>query len=582
MKKIRHPAPQMERGQFTLLDGEWDFAEDERFSGEKEGWFRGFCAKRKIIVPFSCESEINGCRSEGKKRSIWYQRKIQMEKIPQKRALLQFEGVDYFAQVWLNGVYIGRHEGGYTAFFFFLSNALREGENLLVVNVQDGYSLENPRGKQRWLDNSFSCWYVPTTGIWKSVWLEFTGDIYVKNVKWTPQTDRQMLKAEVFLSGHSPETRVELSLSREGKKEFFFCASAVSEYLCFEVDLNSPSEPFQVRYWSPDDPALYGAELCVTVNGAESDRVFSYFGYRDFRAERGANLLNGAPVYEKFVLYQGYWVQTGLTPPSDEAVEKDLKDIKAMGFNGLRVHQKIESEFFLSLADKLGLMVWCEMPSAYLFNDNMKQKFMSEWSKIVRQKYNHPCIVTWVPFNESWGIRGVGRDKEMQAFADSAYYLTKAYDGMRPVIGNDGWENVQTDAVTVHNYEQDPKRLYLAYCDKMAVLQEEEVLRHQKFVFADGYKYGGQPVLVTEFGGLAFADGLDKDAWGYGLVSSEDAFCEKYAQLCRAIKKTGYVRGYCYTQFSDTWQEKNGLVTMDRKPKVDFAKIRQINDEPAD
>lgn len=575
-----HPVPQFQRENFLLLDGAWDFAEDPENRGEAEKWYCQFHGGEKIAVPFACESTASGIGREKIAQNIWYHRTVN---IPAENlldsALLHFEGADYSAKVWINGIYAGCHEGGYTAFCLDIADRLVAGENHITVKVSDGYCIENPRGKQRWLDRSYSCWYVPTTGIWKSVWLEFTGSVYLTRVKWTPSVSDHTLKAEIFLSGYRDDLELELSLPLRGRNCKNMKIKPDSAYIALSVDMTSPEEEFQVRLWRPEDPALYEILLTLRSGGNVTDAVRSYFGFRDFHAEKDSMLLNGAPVYEKLVLYQGYWAETGLTAPSAEAIEKDLRNIKAMGFNGLRVHQKIESEVFLSLADELGLFVWCEMPSPHRFNDNMKQKFVAEWAEIVRQKYNHPSIVTWCPFNESWGIRGVLDNVQMQSFADSVYCLTRAYDAMRPIVGNDGWEQTKTDLVTVHNYEQDGSRLFAAYGDRERALAEREATRYQKMIFARGYKYEGQPVIVSEYGGLAFLNGLTENDWGYSAVATEDDFVKRFGELCRAIKKIGYVSGYCYTQYSDVWQEKNGLVTMDRKFKVDPEKIRKINDE---
>lgn len=582
MNGQRHPLPQRRRENFILLDGAWDFRTDEQDRGETEGWHCGFPAQQKIIVPYACESSASGVGSECAPNHIWYAVTICLkEEQCKKSALLCFEGVDYTAKVWVNGIFVGRHDGAYTAFCFEVSYALKAGDNRVVVKAEDGYGLEHPRGKQRWLDRNYSCWYVPTTGIWKSVWLEFTGTYHIECVKWTPDVIGQILRAELFLNAFCEGLTAEIAISREGQERARVQASMQSSHLCVGIGLDSPHEEFQVRHWTPDDPALYDVQVTLRLGHEVQDTLYSYFGFREFRAERSALTLNGAPVYQKLVLYQGYWAETGMTPPSDEAVEKDLADIKRMGFNGLRVHQKIESEFFLSCADRLGLYVWCEMPSPHAFNDDMKERFLSEWAQIVRQKYNHPCVVVWVPFNESWGIRGVRLCGEMQRFADAVYNLTKAYDPVRPVITNDGWEHVMTDILTVHNYEQDPARLHAAYRDRQTALSEREAPRFQKLIFAQGRSDLGQPVIVSEYGGIAFMNGLKGDDWGYSAVATEDDFCARFRALRDAIADIGYICGYCYTQFSDVFQEKNGLVTMDRRYKVDPDKIRKINEEAA-
>jgi len=278
------------------------------------------------------------------------------------------------------------------------------------------------------------------------------------------------------------------------------------------------------------------------------------------------------------ILDQGYWPDSGLTAPNVEALEKDVESVKAMGFNGVRKHQKIEDERFLYLCDKLGLLVWSEMPATYAFSDDAVQEFTREWMEIVSQNYNHPCIVTWVPFNESWGIRDVKRSKREQDFTCGIYYLTKMYDQMRPVITNDGWEHTSSDIITLHDYEQSGEKLRKRYVDGEAALKEGKLHYNcGRTAFSEGWPYKGQPIMISEYGGIAFKGNVSN--WGYGeRMESKEAFIKRFTGITTAVKSIPYVCGYCYTQVTDVEQEVNGLLTPERKFKIEPETIKEIND----
>lgn len=239
-----------------------------------------------------------------------------------------------------------------------------------------------------------------------------------------------------------------------------------------------------------------------------------------------------------------------------------------MGFNGVRKHQKIEdARFFLYWCDRKGLLVWSEMAAAYEFSDEAVSHFSQEWADIVRQNYNHPCIVTWVPFNESWGIPQVLTDRKQQAFTETIYHLTKSLDSTRPVVVNDGWEHTVSDILTLHDYEEFGARFAARYTDKEPLVSNERSFSNYKLAFAQGYEYKGQPIIISEYGGIAFDEGK---GWGYGsMVKSEEDFLQRYKDITQAIKQVPYVCGFCYTQTTDVQQEINGLLTADRKPKID-------------
>jgi beta-galactosidase/beta-glucuronidase len=311
--------------------------------------------------------------------------------------------------------------------------------------------------------------------------------------------------------------------------------------------------------------------------GAERDEVKSYFGMRKIEIKGDKILLNNLPLYQRLILDQGYWEESHLTPPSEEAIIKDIDLILAAGYNGLRKHQKVEDERFLYWCDVKGVLVWCEMPSQYTYNDDVVEHYTKEWMEIVRQNYNHPCVITWTAFNESWGVEKIYTNKNQQKFTEGIYHLTKAYDTMRPVIVNDGWEHTVSDILTLHDYEEKGITFGVRYENKDAIVNGKIPFNRDRYAFAKGYEYKGQPVLISEYGGIAFSA---ESGWGYGTqVKNEDEFINRFRGITTAIKNLDYSVGFCYTQVTDVQQEINGLYTIKREPKVDIEKIRKINME---
>jgi hypothetical protein len=278
------------------------------------------------------------------------------------------------------------------------------------------------------------------------------------------------------------------------------------------------------------------------------------------------------------VLDQGYWPDSILTPPTDEAIQYDIKMTKAFGFNGARKHQKVEDPRWLYWCDKLGLLVWGEMANAQAYSDVYVARFVDEWQQIIARDYNHPSIITWVPINESWGVGEILTNAAQQEHARTMYHLTRSLDQTRLVIDNDGWEHTDsTDLFTLHDYARTGEELAAKY--KSLESDRTRVPRNHKEVLAFGYKYNGTPLLMTEFGGIAYRVGGAKadNEWGYaGIEPTKDAMLIRLNGLVRALRSNSAIAGYCYTQLTDVEQEINGLMTYDRKPKAtpeEFAKI---------
>lgn len=577
--RTEYPRPQFRRQAWVNLNGAWNFSFDDENAGEKEEWYRNPNFSAHIQVPFTYETKASGIGDESFHPYVWYHRTFEIPNTEiGKRVILRFQASDYLTKVWVNGVFVGEHVGGNAAFSFDITHAVtHDRTNSLVVKVEDSQSCHQPRGKQRWTDENFGCWYVQTTGIWQTVWLEFLPEEHIEHVKITPKIDENSVAFDFILNGlYDKPLRVEANIRFDGKPVKQFSFTSDRPHMHVEVNLLSEIHEWKVMHWSPEHPHLYDVTFRLFKEDTLQDEVDAYFGMRKISIKNGQVLLNNRPIYQKLLLDQGYWPDTLLTPPSDEAMLEDIEKTLAMGFNGVRKHQKIEDERFLYWCDKKGLLVWSEMASAYEFSDEAVVNFTNEWLEVIQQHYNHPSIVTWVPFNESWGIPNVLSDVKQQAFTESIYYLTKSLDSMRPVIVNDGWEHTISDIVTLHDYEEYKEAFLDRYSNQDKILTNEIPHNNHKYAFAEGYQYEGQPVIISEYGGIAFKDG---EGWGYGnRVESEEAFLDRYRRVTEAIQSLPYVTGYCYTQMTDVQQEVNGLLREDRTPKIPLEKIRRVND----
>lgn len=575
-----YPRPQFVRSQWLDLNGEWDFSFDDAKAGDAERFMDHFPAAQTINVPFTYETGASGIGEEKFHPQLWYRRKLTLS--PQaegKRTILHFEGVDYKAACWVNGSFAGEHEGAYARFSFDITDLLMQNaEHEIVLKVEDSDSCLQPRGKQRWAGRNHDSFYVQTTGIWKSVWLEHVHETRLDRVKMTPDIDRQMIRFDFCIHGaaDTKALRLETEITFKGETVRKLSLSVDSAWLTVETGMMSGiNGPWLQNLWSPGNPNLFDVEFVLYEGEREIDRVGSYFGMRKISVKDSQILLNNIPLYQRLILDQGYWPDSHLTLPSEDALIEDIEAIAGMGYNGLRKHMKIEDARFLYWCDVKGMLVWSEMAAAYEFNDEAVERFTKEWLEVVQQQYNHPCIITWVPFNESWGIQNIIHDVRQQTFTEGIYHLTKSIDPYRPVITNDGWEHTVSDILTLHDYVERGEDLYEAYKDKNSITGSGGAYNEWKFAFAQGYSYKGQPIIISEFGGIAFKS---EQGWGYGKqVDTEEAFLERFSSITGAITAIPFISGYCYTQLTDVQHEVNGLLTGDRKPKVALEKIRQVN-----
>lgn len=581
-----YPRPQFVRNNWENLNGVWDFAFDDDNLGEDQRWFDAFPQAQTIQVPFTYETKASGIEDTTRHDVVWYRRSLRVDaaRLEVEDYVIHFEGSDYLTKVWVNGQYVGYHQGGYARFSFEISKLLHDGENSITIRAEDSFDRQQPRGKQRWRSSNYICWYIQTTGLWKTVWSEYVPKIRLSYVKMTPNLRQECLELEFEI--HAPEHRlggdlmVETVVTLAGEPINRQITSLYSSHVCTRLDVTCGKEdPFHenVNCWTPERPTLYDVQFRILEQDQVLDEVGSYFAMRQISIDGPNVLLNGHPIYQRLILDQGYWEDTHLTPPSEEALIEDIDKIRALGFNGVRKHQKIEDERFLYWCDVKGLLLWSEAPAAYQYSDKAVADFTVQWMEMVKQNYNHPCIIIWVPFNESWGISQVAVRQDQQSFNEAIYYLTKSMDPHRPVIANDGWEHTISDILTLHDYEPSGDKLKSRYLD-----HKQELLSCQIYhcgdhkAFADGYSYRGQPVILSEYGGIAFDNG--ESGWGYGKkVDSTQAFVERFDCITTTIKELPYVCGYCYTQVTDVQQEINGLMDIHRQPKVDPEVIREIN-----
>lgn len=561
------PRPQLIRSRWADLSGEWRFAYDEPNFTD-----------RTIVVPYPPESSLSGIGDTGFHDVVWYQRNIGPELLSEAgfdgssrpRLVLRFGAVDYRCEVWLNGVFLGGHEGGHTPFGFDIQDHLLDDQDqVLLVRAEDrALDIAQPRGKQDWERDAHVIWYDRTTGIWQPVWLEATAEVAVESLHWTVSIPDGTVRAEIGLNRPpSPGTSCEISLRHDDVLlgSVALPVDAQRSVATVVLPVLANGQAYEELSWSPSQPTLIDAAVRVG-----EDVVASYLGLRSVAVADGHFLLNDRPLYLRSVLSQGFWPSSHLAAPSPQALEDEVRLILDLGFNAARVHQKVEDPRFLYWADRHGLLLWGEAPAAYEFSATAVGRTTREWLEVLERDRSHPSIVTWVPHNESWGVQQIAHDPRQAAFVRGLAELTRAVDGTRPVVSNDGWEHAGSDLLTVHDYEADP-----------LVLRERYRAFSGRGIGPAGRRLSVQkefdpswPLMLTEFGGIKYAPG--DSSWGYSVASSPAEFEAQLRAMYAALRDSPVLAGTCYTQLTDTMQEANGLVTADRKPKLDIAVIRSI------
>ena len=529
----------MAREGWVSLNGEWEFG-----VGPTQRFDRG------ILVPFCPESTLSGL-GELPQDVVWYRRRFDAPDA--ESLLLHFGAVDYRATVWVNDVEVARHAGGHAPFSADITHAVRPGDNTVVIRADDLLADKTvPRGKQYWTESPEGIFYTATTGVWQTVWLEPVSARRITRLRLRPN----------LVAG-----AVEFELDGEGEAE----VTATFDGQVVGAWSGSPGrgrlQLDRVVAWHPDAPRLYDLEArLLDPEGKVADRVESYFGLRTIEARDGKVWLNGEPFVERLVLDQGYFPGGVLTAGTDDELRGDIELAQALGFNGARKHQKAEDPRWLYWADRLGFLVWSEMPSFHEYTEEAARRLTAEWTEIVVRDRDHPCVVAWVVANESFGLDHIPFEVRSR-FVVELYRLTHSLDGTRPVISNDGWEHSLSDLCTVHDYTP-PADLDRRYRHLETAL-DGTGSGHP--TFDPGYSYRGQPLLVSEFGGLRIAG---TGGWGWLEVENANAFVSSYGQLIDALMKPGPVEGFCYTQLTDVEQEQNGLLTATREPKVEPELLR--------
>ncbi|WP_164996668.1 glycoside hydrolase family 2 protein [Actinomyces minihominis] len=566
-----------------MLDGLWEFRSDPEDIGNRDRWFRtdsGF--SETITVPFPIGSPLSG--QEYSSADVnWYRRVITPAELEQagdgSRISIHFEAVDFEATVWVDGVKRAHHVGGYTPFTVVVDRP-RSGRLLTItVRTEDSRTdLDKPRGKQDWRATPHGIWYEQSRGIWRNVWMEATEENYIESLNWSSDIDQALVTATVTLAQQPASLgtlTVELllgdSILARGTAEV---AERESKLILHVPALRNRHE-WDSLLWAPGRPNLVDARVFYDELSS-NDRVISYLGLRQVSLDSRFLRINRLPVFVRGILDQGYWEQSYFTPPSQDAIRRDLELAQEMGFNTVRIHERSADRAYLTWADRMGIMVWAESASAYGFSATAMERTLSEWISLVERDSSHPSIVVWVPFNESWGISSIEDLPEQRHFLDSVVSMTRALDSSRPVIANDGWEQGDTDIVTTHDYATTGLELEVTYESAEAVAEAINRTGPQgRKTLLDGDWHGDRPVMVTEFGGVSL-NLNDAGAWGYGIVSDREALRDRLEELFSALYRSPILGGICYTQLTDTGTETNGLCDANRVPKIPSSEIRSI------
>ncbi len=556
------PKPQFERKNWLNLNGDWQFAMDFGSSNPGDYQKPDSTLPQTIQVPFCPESKLSGIGYKDFMHTVWYKKKVTLtEEQLSGRVLLYFGAADYHTTVWVNDKEVGKHDGGYVTFSFDITKYLVEGENDISVRCDDeNRSGKQPRGKQCPHLHSFGCDYTRTTGIWQTVWLEFVPTVYLKRVKVDTDYRTGTIHFQSEIAGGDPKDlpfSVTLSYKGETVAELTVPAATHNE---FSVTVEN------ANLWDVGKPELYDI-----VYRLGDDTVYSYTGIRGVELKNNAIYLNGRPVYQRLVLDQGFYPDGIYTAPTDEALKQDIVLSMEAGFNGARLHEKIFEERFLYHADCLGYLVWGEHANWGMNHADPENiyNFLPEWLEAVERDYNHPAIVGWCPFNETWDYFGHPQDNRL---IHLVWQTTKALDKTRPVIDTSGNYHVETDIYDIHEYDQNIDILHERY--DVAKVGESLFDYHGR----DGsrQKYGGQPIFVSEYGGTWWSPGVE-GGWGYGATPKEET--EAVNRICGLTKyflENPNFCAFCYTQLYDVEQEQNGVYTYERKRKFSDESYKKL------
>jgi len=576
-----YPRPQFVRGPWVNLNGLWTYAFDFGRSGFERGFAQSDGFDDVILVPFCPESVLSGVGHTDFIETMWYHRPLSIpEDWGGKRILLHFGAVDYESEVFVDGRSVGRHWGGTSSFAHDITAHVTPGEthNLVVYVRDETRSGVQPGGKQcphfRSQCPHFrsqGCLYTRTTGIWQTVWMEAVSPFGLESCQIIPDLDGGRFVFVPRFHAVGPGQRFR-AVVRDGDAVVGQVQAVAASGIPGVLHLDAP------RAWSPESPFLYDIAFEVLDgDGAVLDEVTAYAGLRKVHVEGNRFYLNNEPFYLRLVLDQGFYPDGIWTAPSDAALKRDIELAMRAGFNGARLHQKVFEERFHYWADRLGYLTWGESSSWGMDHKDAvsARNFLSEWREIVTRDRNHPSIVAWTPFNETWDT---GDGRQHNRLHIDAYRLTHDLDPTRPVNDASGYVHVETDLWTVHTYEQDPQRL------KAQLMPDERkgVFRRHPDKEVD---YAGQPYIVDEFGGIRWisseAQRYAEDSWGYGEdPRTLDEFYGRLQGLVDVVLGFDHVAGFCYTQLTDVEQEQNGIYNYDRSAKFDMDRVARIFRKP--
>ncbi len=563
-----YPRPQFARDRWMNLNGTWKFFMDPENTGMERHLFQTEQFQREdvreILVPFCPESRLSGIGFTDFIPAVWYRRTVELqEECLTGRTLLHFGAVDFRAVVWVNGRKAGEHSGGYTPFALDVTKLLHPGENeLIVYAANDIRSRMQPCGKQAISRESWGTNYTRTTGIWQTVWLEFLPEDYICSARITPFVQNEQVLVQMEIRGGNTVTA---QVSLEGKIISEGSVPVVGGQATMMLPVPDPV------LWDVGQPNLY--DLVLTLD--TGDCVRSYFGMRSVEVRKDGLYLNGRPLFMRTILDQGFYPEGIYTAPTDADLKNDILLSMDLGFNGARFHQKAFEPRSLYWADRLGYIVWGESacnpirtsPAAFT-------RSIAELTEIVNRDYSHPCIIGWMPENETYWRREE-LDEEKQR---TMWQIAKQLDPYRPVIDASGGVHFDTDMFDVHDYNQDPEVLRRSLA---CMTDDPETYHnpiHKEVCRLNQYK--GQPFWVSEYGGTVWNPG-EPGGWGYGSrPQSEEEFADRYAGLTAALLEHPRVCGFCYTQLTDIEQEQNGLYRYDRSRKFSdkvYDRIREAN-----
>ena len=564
--RAEYPNPQFERSNWENLNGTWEFEIDKSVSGKDRKVYTAEKLKGEIVVPFCPESSLSGVKDTDFLNSVWYKRNINI-KDKNNLIFLHIGACDYFTTVYINGKEIGTHKGGYTSFKFDITDYVEIGDNTLVINAQDDNRKGlQPRGKQS--ENYYSqvCDYTRTTGIWQTVWLEYVPKTHIEHFNIYPDFKNSKVTIRTVVKGNA---KLNVTAYYEGREVGNAKALNCGHNADVTIDLS------ETHLWEVGNGRLYDLEFTYG-----EDKVKSYFGLRNVALDGYKFKLNDKVVYQRLVLDQGYYPDGIYTAPTEEEMIRDIQISLDAGFNGARLHEKVFEPRFLYHCDKMGYLVWGEYANWGLDHTELHSlpTFLREWEEAIKRDFNHPSIIGWCPFNETWDVNGRSQNNEV---IEMVYKTTKLYDSTRPCIDTSGHFHVETDIFDYHDYTQEVDVFEKISDDLMNEgIINDHLERNPKT--KGRQKYKGEPSFCSEYGGIKWDVEGNENSWGYGNApKNEHEFIDRYKGLTEALLKNTKMIGFCYTQLYDVEQERNGLYTYGRKPKFDMNVFKKINSQKA-